>query len=92
MLLPICFFFIEDYGTETRSNWTDDIPMEEVEPGVWKTTQPYEMEAGVEFKCRQGGSWDVAFPADNFKVEEAGTYYVVLTLDGDNGVVTLEAA
>ena len=36
------------------------------------------MDAGVEFKCRQGKSWDVAYPADNYVVETAGTYYIQL--------------
>jgi len=81
-------FFYTDYNEETRSNWTDDIPMEEVD-GIWKTTKAYEMEAGVEFKVRQGKSWDVAFPADNFKVETAGTYYV--TFDPATETVALAA-
>jgi hypothetical protein len=34
-------------------------------------------DAGTEFKVRQGLSWDNNFPAENFKVEEAGTYYVM---------------
>ena len=69
-------FFFTDYNNETRSNWAEDIPMVKGEDGVWKTEQAYPMEAGVEFKVRQGLSWDNAFPADNFKVEEAGTYFV----------------
>lgn len=69
-------FFYTDYNGESRSNWADDIPMEKINVNTWKTTKAYEMEAGVEFKVRQGKSWDNAFPADNFKVEEAGTYYV----------------
>ena len=82
-------FFYTDYNNETRSNWAEDIPMEQVDDGPFMTTQAYEMEAGCEFKVRQGASWDVAFPADNFKVEEAGTYFVQLDFDGENGVVTL---
>ena len=81
-------FFYTDYNGETRSNWTDDIPMTE-ENGLWKTTQAYPMEAGVEFKVRQGRSWDNAFPADNFKVEEAGVYFI--TLDPATGDVALIA-
>ena len=79
-------FFYTDYNGETRSNWADDIPMTE-ENGIWKTTQSYAMEAGVEFKVRQGRSWDNAFPADNFKVEEAGVYFI--TLDPATGDVQL---
>ena len=43
---------------------------------IWQSTEAYQMDAGVEFKVRQGLSWDNNFPADNFKVETAGTYYV----------------
>ena len=84
-------FFYTDYTNETRSNWAEDIAMEQVDENTFKTTQAYAMEAGTEFKVRQGASWDVAFPADNFKVEEAGTYYVQLVLDGENGTVSLVA-
>ena len=80
-------FFFTDYQDETRSNWAEDMPMEEVSEGVWKTTQAYEMPEGCEFKVRQGGSWDNAFPADNFRVETAGTYYVQLEVE--TGTVTL---
>ena len=69
-------FFYTDYS-DGRSTWTDDIPMVKGEDGLWKTDKAYEMEAGVEFKVRQGLSWDNAFPADNFKVEEAGKYIIV---------------
>ncbi len=70
------FFYIADYDSETRSNWAEDIPMEEISEGVWRTKQAWDMEAGCEFKVRQGANWDVAFPAENFKVETAGKYYV----------------
>ena len=41
------------------------------------------MDAGVEFKVRQGKAWDVAYGTDgnNFVVETAGTYKVRLTLN-----------
>ena len=81
-------FFYTDYS-DGRSTWTDDIPMVKGEDGLWKTDKAYEMEAGVEFKVRQGLSWDNAFPADNFKVEEAGTYFV--QLDEATGEVSLIA-
>jgi len=82
-------FFYTDYS-DGKSTWTDDIPMVKGEDGLWKTEQAYEMPVGVEFKCRQGKSWDNAFPADNFKVEEAGTYYV--QLNETTGEVTLVPA
>ena len=72
-------FFYTDYNNESRSNWAEDIPMT-ADGSVW-TTEPWLMEAGCEFKVRQGKSWDNAFPADNFKVETAGTYYVQFDAD-----------
>ncbi len=82
-------FFYTDYTNETRSNWAEDIPMTKVSVDTWKS-DAYAMEAGVEFKVRQGLSWDNAFPADNFKVAEAGTYVVVF--NEVTGEVSLEAA
>ena len=68
-------FFFTDYNNETRSNWGEDIPMTQIETGVWES-DAYEMPEGCEFKVRQGKSWDKAFPGDNFRVETAGTYKV----------------
>lgn len=82
-------FFFTDYNNETRSNWADDLPMVDAGNGVFKTAEAYELPEGCEFKCRQGGSWDVAYPAENFKVETAGTYYIVLNTA--DGTVSLEA-
>ena len=81
-------FFFTDYS-DGRSTWTDDMPMVKGDDGVWTTDKAYAMEAGTEFKVRQGLSWDNAFPADNFKVEEAGTYFVVF--NEETGEVTLAA-
>ena len=64
-------------GSINGDAWTVDLPMAKGEDGLWKTTEAYQMDAGVEFKVRQGKSWDNNFPAENFKVETAGTYYVV---------------
>ena len=63
-------------GAVNGTMWDTDFPMNK-DGDVWKTTEAFEMEAGTEFKVRQGKSWDNNFPADNFKVEEAGTYYVL---------------
>lgn len=76
-------------GSINGDGWTVDLAMEELEDGTWKTTVAYAMTAGVEFKVRQGKSWDVAYPADNFKVEADGTYFVIL--DPVSGEVTLSA-
>ena len=76
-------------GSINGDGWTLDLPMT-AEGDVWTSNEAYEMEAGTEFKCRQGKAWDVAYPADNFVVETAGTYYV--QLDAATGEVTLVPA
>ena len=77
-------------GAICGTNWDTDFPMTEVEPGVFESEE-LELHAGEEFKCRQGGSWDVNFGVDgeNFKVEADGTYVVRLTIDGENGTIEL---
>ena len=82
-------FFFTDYNNETRSNWSDDMPMTQIAEGVWES-DAYAMPEGCEFKVRQGRSWDNAFPADNFKVETAGTYKV--HFEEATGTVTLVPA
>ena len=77
-------------GSINGDGWTVDLPMTKQDDGTWKTDEAYTMDAGVEFKVRQGKSWDVAFPADNFVVETAGTYYVVF--DPATETVSLVAA
>ena len=63
-------------GAVNGTMWDTDFPMVK-EGDVWKSVDAFNMEAGTEFKVRQGKSWDNNYPADNFKVEEAGTYYVL---------------
>ena len=62
-------------GSINGDTWSVDLPMTE-DNGVWTTTEAYTMTAGTEFKVRQGKSWDVAYPAENFVVEADGTYYI----------------
>ena len=64
-------------GSINGDGWTLDLPMT-AEGDIWTSNEAYAMDAGVEFKCRQGKSWDVAYPADNYVVETAGTYYIQL--------------
>ncbi|MBR0219215.1 MAG: extracellular solute-binding protein [Clostridia bacterium] len=64
-------------GAVNGTMWDTDFPMTKISASEWKTDEAYAMDAGTEFKVRQGKSWDKNFPADNFKVEEAGTYYVL---------------
>ena len=74
-------------GAVGGTNWDTDFEMKEVD-GKWELVEPMELAAGDEFKVRQGLSWDNAFPADNFVVETAGTYTIVL--DPVSGEVTLK--
>ena len=76
-------------GAVAGSMWDKDFPMNKVSASEWKSEEAYEMEAGTEFKVRQGLSWDNNFPAENFKVEEAGTYFVVF--NETTGEVSLSA-
>ena len=75
-------------GSINGDTWTIDLPMTNAD-GVWTTDEAYAMDAGVEFKVRQGKAWDNAFPAENFKVETAGTYKVQFV--ESTGEVTLIA-
>ncbi|MBQ9511156.1 MAG: extracellular solute-binding protein [Clostridia bacterium] len=77
------FTVIGSIGGDT---WSVDIAMTEVSTGVWETA-PIELKAGEEFKVRQGKSWNVAYPSDNFKVEADGTF--VIHLEASTGEVTL---
>ena len=80
-------------GQLCDTNWDTDFPMTESPANTWKSAA-LELKAGNEFKCRQGKSWDVAYPSSNFKVEADGTYIIQLVTDkdGGNGVVTLVPA
>ncbi|MBQ6382529.1 MAG: extracellular solute-binding protein [Clostridia bacterium] len=76
-------------GAVNGTMWDNDFAMTKGDDGVWKSNDAFEMEAGTEFKVRQGLSWDNNFPAENFKVEEAGTYYVLF--NEATGEVSLSA-
>ena len=73
-------------GDINGDGWTIDLPMIEMD-GIWETVQAYDLEEGNKFKVRQGKNWDVAYPADDFVVETAGTYKI--QLDPATGEVTL---
>ncbi len=66
--------------------------MTEDPAGTWTAT--VDLEAGNEFKVRFDGSWsknvgkDSALNGDNIKVDESGTYTIVLVDNGD-GTYTL---
>ena len=75
-------------GSICGTSWDTDFPMSA--DGVLYKSETLELKAGDELKCRQGGSWDNNFPADNVVVEADGFYIVVL--DPNAGTVTLEPA
>ncbi len=81
-------------GSINGDTWSIDLPMTEESEGVWVTTEAYTLNAGDEFKCRQGKSWDVAYGMDgnNYVVETAGTYYIKLTIVGEVGTIELVPA
>lgn len=76
------------------TNWDTDFPMTEGPDGTF-TSEVLELNAGEEYKVRQGASWDVDFgvgglKGDNFVVETTGKYKVQLVWDGaETGTVTL---
>lgn len=81
-------------GNVNGTNWDTDIAMTEVSEGVYESAA-LQLNAGEEFKVRQGASWDVNFGSDGFNganivVETTGTYKVHLEWDGaQTGTVTL---
>lgn len=94
-------------GGINDSNWGADFAMTaNADETVWTSAQAFTLNAGDEFKIRQGRSWDVAWGdntsnADssvptsnkaNYRVEAAGTYYIVLTITDGIGVITLTPA
>lgn len=72
-------------GSINGDGWSVDLPMTKQDDGSWITNEAYTMDAGVEFKVRQGKSWDVNYGGDgqlggaNFVVETAGTYKIKFT-------------
>ena len=75
-------------GSICGTNWDTDISMSEVSEGVYESGV-LALNAGEEFKCRQGASWTVNFGADgnidgpNCVVDAAGNYVVRLTIISD---------
>jgi len=91
-------------GAIGGTNWDADLPMTKQEDGTWKSNEAYEITDGVEFKVRQGKSWDnnygmnddgtAAMNGANVTLtklgKEAGTYYVVF--DPATGLISVVAA
>ena len=81
-------------GNICNTNWDTDLPMTADGENVW-VSEVLELEAGKEFKVRQGASWDVNFGANgepggaNIVVETTGKYKVKLTYDGTTATIEL---
>ena len=84
-------------GNICNTNWDTDFAMAKVSEGVWES-DVLALEAGKEFKVRQGASWDVNFGANgvaggaNIVVETTGNYKVKLTYDGTTATIELVPA
>ena len=81
-------------GSLCGTNWDTDLPMTKVAENTWESGV-LALEAGNEFKVRQGASWDVNFGVNgeaggaNIVVETAGNYKVQLVYDGTTAAVNL---
>lgn len=85
------------------TNWCDDFIMLEEPAGTWTTKEAYFMEAGTNFKIRQGRSWKLNFgdnaenampnryDRSNYIVEVTGTYYIqfIYNVANNTGVINL---
>ncbi len=84
-------------GDICGTNWDTDFAMTKVSDGVWES-DVLELEAGKQFKVRQGAAWDVNFGVDgvaggdNIVVETTGKYKVHFEYDGTTASITLVAA
>ena len=81
------------------SSWDVDFPMTKINDTTWES-DVLELNAGEEFKIRQGAAWDVQVGADgamktadfepsNIKVETTGKYKVQLIWDGTSTTATV---
>ncbi len=82
-------------GEVNGTMWDADFPMIEVSDDVWETVEAFSLNAGDQFKCRKGQSWEINYGGDgviggnNFVVEVSGSYIIRLTLLGD-GTANIE--
>ena len=82
-------------GSICGTNWDTDFSMTKVNDTTWES-EVLTLNAGEEFKVRQGASWDLNFGSDgtiggpNCVVETAGQYKVQLVWDGgETATITL---
>ena len=84
-------------GDICGTNWDTDFPMTADGENTW-VSEVLDLEAGKQFKVRQGASWDVNFGVDgvpggdNIVVETTGKYQVKLVYDGTTASVELVPA
>ena len=88
-------------GGIKNTGWGTDFEMTQDPEGTWTSKEAFELNAGDEFKVRQGLDWKIAYGnntdnADasnsnrgNYVVETAGTYYIQLVLDADAGTAVI---
>ncbi len=73
-------------GAICGTNWDTDLPMTKTSDNTWES-EVLELNAGEEFKVRQGAAWDVNFGVEfngaNVVVETTGKYIVKLTWNGE---------
>jgi arabinogalactan oligomer/maltooligosaccharide transport system substrate-binding protein len=74
-------------GNICGTNWDTDFKMTKISDNVFES-DVLALEAGKEYKVRQGASWDVNYGANgfngsNFVVETTGNYIVRLTITGE---------
>ena len=88
-------------GGIKNTGWGTDFEMKQDPAGTWTSVEAFDLNAGDEFKVRQGMDWKVAYGdnasnADtsvptsdkaNYKVETAGKYYIQLVLGENNTAV-----
>lgn len=67
-------------GTANGTNWDADFPM--ITDGDFCIAKGLTFAAGGEFKVRAYGDWSQAYPGSNVTVAEAGTYDIIIELDG----------
>ena len=82
-------------GSLDGSNWLTDYEMAESPANVWTSVDAFKItdeditNGYNRFKCRQGKSWDVCYPSDDYIIENAGTYKIKLTVTDTGGTVEL---
>ena len=88
-------------GAVKGTTWDTDFEMKEDPKGTWTTKEAFTFAGGEEFKVRLGMDWKTAYGdntanADksiplsdkpNYKVAEAGTYYIQLVINEDTTAV-----